>query len=206
MENLRQFLYQYHAQTSLFIGFRMAPRPNVRNGALDGFMHGAGHIFSRKALKKFNEIAMKNQTMCPQNDTDLDDVLLGKCMQKISIFVDDVDDHDQKRFLTENPEVHFQKQLPDYWYTNYLWANVTNGLKCCSDQFVLRHWVKPQEFRLLDYLIYKVHPYGLQKHLDEQLPRKYSLNEVIAASDRKSFAVHYVEHEHIHYIDDDERY
>lgn len=78
MENLRYMLYQYNTKTSLFIGTRLA-FVNAEN-VEDGYMAGAGQIFSKKALTKFNEISLKNETFCPPNDTWMDDVMMGKLL------------------------------------------------------------------------------------------------------------------------------
>jgi hypothetical protein len=60
---------------------------------------------------------------------------------------------------------------------------------------------------LLEYLIYHFHPFGLEKNLTETLPRKLSLDEIIEASDLNSiYSPNYMEHEKIHYIDEDEKY
>lgn len=58
----------------------------------------------------------------------------------------------------------------------------------------------------LQYLIYDVHPFGLQKNLTESLPRKLTIEELIKLSDEKSFASNYKEHQRIHQIDEDEKY
>lgn len=74
MENLRYMLYQFHYQTALHIGSRFAVDwPNTQ----EGFMTGAGNVFSRKALVKFNQV--KNDfLLCPQGDSTLDDVFVGE--------------------------------------------------------------------------------------------------------------------------------
>ena len=100
-----------------------------------------------------------------------------------------------------------KKPNPDWWYPQYLWRNVTQGgLECCSDTFVEKHYTDPKEMHMLDYLIYHVHPFGLQKNLTETMPRKLSIEELIKLSDEKSFAKNYEEHERKHMIDDDEKY
>lgn len=95
----------------------------------------------------------------------------------------------------------------DYWYWRNLWRNVTHGgLDCCSDVYIGAHYVSPKEMYMLQYLIYKVHPFGLQKNLTETMPRKLTLDEIITASDVKSLSPNFIEHERVHYIDDDEKY
>lgn len=79
MENLRYMLYQYHSQTSLYIGCRFAIK---HKNTEEGFMAGGGHIFSKKALIKFNEIALHNASLCVQEDSSLDDVFVGGFSKK----------------------------------------------------------------------------------------------------------------------------
>jgi len=129
-------------------------------------------------------------------------------LKNLAIFLDGRDQLDQKRFFPLSPEQHFKPALdPKFWYSQYLWRNVSQGgLQCCSDTFVSKHYTSPKEMHSLQYLIYNVHPYGLQKNLTETLPRKLSIEEVIKLSDEKSFAPNYKQHKFIHKIDDDEKY
>lgn len=135
-------------------------------------------------------------------------IVLGRCLKGLALFVNDHDEFNQKRFFPYSLEAHFEKKLdPNTWYSDYLWKNVTpGGLQCCSDTFVEMHYVLPDEMQALEFLIYHLHPFGLQKNLTEKLPRKFSLNEIIETSDQRSFAKNYREHERIHHFDDDEKY
>lgn len=206
MENLRYKLYQYHPDTSLYIGHRFAvDYPRVR----EGYMAGGGHIFSRKALTKFVTIISPNNTLCENQDGEADDLLVGQCLKKYAIFLDARDNKNQKQIFPVGVEEHMKFNEPDmsYWYYRNLWRNVTQGgLNCCSDIYIGAHYVSPQEMYFLEYLVYRVHPYGLQKNLTEELPRKLPLDEIIAASDVKSLSPNFREHELIHYLDDNEKY
>lgn len=66
--------------------------------------------------------------------------------------------------------------------------------------------MSPKEMYFLEYAIYHVHPFGMQKNLSESLPRKLSLQETMKASDIKSFSPNFIEHKIIHNLDDDEKY
>jgi glycoprotein-N-acetylgalactosamine 3-beta-galactosyltransferase len=206
MENLRYMLYQYHPQTALYIGCRFAIHfPKTE----EGYMSGGGQIFSKKAIIKFNEISLVNPSYCVPEDSELDDVFVGRCLKDLAIFLDGRDELNQKRFFPLGPEEHLKpdKLDPTFWYAQYLWRNVSQGgLQCCSDTFVERHYVSPLEMHMLEYLTYHVHPYGLQKNLTETLPRKLSIEELIKLSDEKSFAANYQEHKRNHQIGDDEKY
>lgn len=123
--------------------------------------------------------------------------------------MEDYDELGQKKFfhvkvlshLTKNPA-----KIP-YWYREMIWRNVTQGrLECCSDTFVLQHRVLPNEMVLLDYLIYNVHPFGIEKNLTEILPKKFTFNELLKMADEKSFSKFYIDHNTTHNFDDDERF
>jgi hypothetical protein len=68
------------------------------------------------------------------------------------------------------------------------------------------HYINPHEMYFLEYAIYKVHPFGLQRNLTEVLPRKLTLQEVIEKSDTKSFSPNFKEHVRVHNLDDDEKF
>ena len=75
-----------------------------------------------------------------------------------------------------------------YWYDYSQYYNVSQGsLDCCSDTIVGMHYIESNEMLLLDYLIYKVHPFGLEKNLTEKLPSKLPFDDVMKASEGKSY-------------------
>jgi glycoprotein-N-acetylgalactosamine 3-beta-galactosyltransferase len=207
MENLRYKLAQYHPETSLYIGHRFA----VNYGDVrEGYMAGGGHIFSKKALEKFVTIISPNNTLCDNHDGEADDLLVGQCLKKHAIFLDARDSNNQKQIFPVGVEEHMKEMAePDmsYWYWKNLWRNVTQGgLDCCSDVYIGAHYVSTQEMYMLEYLVYKVHAFGRKKNVTEEFPRKLTLEEIIAASDAKSFSPNFIEHELVHYIDEDEKY
>lgn len=173
-------------------------------------MAGGGNILSKKALTKFVTILLPNSTLCPRNDGTGGDLLVGQCLNKFAIFLDARDDKNQKQIFPLGVEMHMKNEELNMsnWYAQYLWRNVTQGgLECCSDTYIGSHYIRPLEMNLMQFLIYHLHPYGITKNLTEKFPRKLSLEEILKASDDKSvFASNYLEHERIHYIDDDEKY
>lgn len=122
--------------------------------------------------------------------------------------MDGLDEIGQKRFFPLSVNIHFEKALnPKDWYSSYLWNNVTQGgLECCSDTFVEMHYASPGEMKKLEFLIYNLHPFGVQKNLTESLPRKFALSEIVNSSDKISYAKNYRKHPITHQFDDDERY
>ena len=116
-----------------------------------------------------------------------------------------MDDLYQKRFFPLSVVKHFKEQIPNVWYKSYLWYNNTVGdLRCCSDTFCSMHYVEPMELFVLEYFIYHVHPFGLEKNSTEKLPRKLAVSEIIAASDKKGWGSLYHDHEPVHNLDDSE--
>ena len=105
-------------------------------------------------------------------------------------------------------EVHLSKSVdPKLWYWEYLWRNVSQGsLKCCSDTVAAMHYITPEVMAQLEFLLYRLHPFGLEKNLTETLPNKLSLDRIIEKSDARSFAKNYRGHKITHNIDADEKY
>jgi hypothetical protein len=206
MENLRYTLAQYHHEMALYIGHRFAV--NMQD-VKEGYMAGGGHIFSKKALAKFATKIEPDGALCPQHDGEADDLLVGQCLKKYAIFLDARDSLNQKQIFPVGVEEHMHNRDPDmnYWYWRNLWRNVTQGgLECCSDVYIGAHYVGPKEMYMLDYLVNVVHPFGVQKNLTEEMPRKLTMEEIIKASDAVSFSPNFLPHENVHNFDDDEKY
>lgn len=111
------------------------------------------------------------------------------CLTNHAIFVDTRDERQQLRFFPIGVEEHLQKEPDmDFWYRHYQYFNVSQGnLRCCSDTFIQSHYVGPPEMYLLDYLIYNVVPFGVDRNFNEALPRKFTFDEVKKAGEAKCF-------------------
>ncbi|KAG5667529.1 hypothetical protein PVAND_015508 [Polypedilum vanderplanki] len=206
MENLRYKLYQYRHQTSFYIGNRFIVKGKR---IFEGYMAGGGHIFSKKALEKFITKIMPDKRICRYEDGACDDVHVGVCLQKQAIFVDAIDSKNQKEIFPHGVDIHMENTMQDmnYWYWKTLWTNVTqSSLECCSDLFIGEHYVTPKNMHLLKSLIYNVHPFGIEKNLTEELPRKLKMNEILEKSDAKSFSPYYKKYKIEHILDDDEKF
>lgn len=146
---------------------------------------------SRKALEIFvKELLPKNcGGLNGESDTGSEDLSAGICLHDHAIFVDCRDEKHEKRFFPIGMETHtWGRQDMSYWYFQDLYYNATQGnLDCCSDKMIQLHYIGPKELHKLEYLIYRVHPFGLEDNpaLDI-LPRKLSIDEIIAASNAKS--------------------
>lgn len=102
-------------------------------------MSGAGHVLSKKALEKFVTIIEPNSTLCDQNDGEAADLMVGKCLSKFALFVDLIDEKNQKQLFPIRVEEHLRNQGRNmsHWYNRFLWSNVTQGgLSCCSDIYI----------------------------------------------------------------------
>jgi glycoprotein-N-acetylgalactosamine 3-beta-galactosyltransferase len=164
-------------------------------------MAGGGYILSKKALEKFVTKLMHDEKSCQMHNEGSEDKELGLCLQNSTLFVDERDELMQKRFFPAGVEEHLNKREENnsYWYDQMLYYDSKyGGLQCCSDVPIGFHYVEPKEMFLMDYLIYRVHPYGFDKNLTETLQRKKSFEEILSASDIDSNATEYQKHEFYH--------
>lgn len=227
MENVRYLLYQFNPHTSIYIGNKYALPRVVEVGKgesqqkfkihekcsfvriAQGYMAGGSYILSKKALEKFVTKIMKNDTICRSDGGGSEDLEMGRCLQHHTLAIDGRDmSQKQQRFFPIGVEYPMKSKFnSSFWYERYQWFNVTRGnLNCCSDTLAAMHYIKPWEMNFLEFLIYHLHPYGIEKNFTETLPSKLTLNEVIEAANTKSFSPNYRAHKIIHYIDDDEKF
>lgn len=110
-------------------------------------------------------------------------------MKDFALSVDCRDDRKQKRFFPVGVGAHFRRKMDmKYWYFKYIFYNSTQGnLDCCSDTIAGMHYIDPKEMHLLDYLIYHVHPFGLEKNITECPPKRLKIQNIKAASKTESF-------------------
>lgn len=133
---------------------------------------------------------------------------MGKALRHSAIYVDTRDEQLQARFIPTSIIRYLTLNFDyDHWLSSYNYYNFTHGgLGCCSDVAVSFHYIKPEDIYRLEYLIYQVHPFGVEKNLTETLPRKLSLEEIIAASDVKSYAPMAFKHDDYHNLTSSERF
>lgn len=202
MENLRFLLAQYSPKTALYFGHRYALSPLE-----EGYMAGGGYILSKKALIKFAEKLVHNETVC-HPDGGSEDVEMGRCLQHSAIAVDCRDERHQRRFFPLGVEPHMKASVDkDSWYVRYQYYHVPQGsTECCSDTSVGFHYISPHEMYALDYYIYNVHPFGLDSDSGQHLPRKLKLKEIISASDKLSPSPNFKKHKIYHDLESSEIY
>lgn len=115
----------------------------------------------------------------------VDDWILGECLKDHAVFVDNRDEHQAKRFFPLGVKIHMEKTLEHgYWSYSY-YQSPQGNLDCCSDTYVASHYIYPTEAHLLEYFIYHVHPFGLEK--PNKLPPKLTSEEVKRAGEAPSF-------------------
>lgn len=136
---------------------------------------------------------------------------MSKTLAHYAIFPDTRDEKLQQRFfpypLDQSLNHTTERSLIHQWYFDRLYYNVPQGgTDCCSDVIVQCHYIKSYTLYFLEYLIYNVHPFGLEKNLTETLPRKLGLQEIIKASDAKSYGSFIGEHEDVHDLTSSEVY
>lgn len=193
-------LAQYNPNTSLYFGHRYAVEQ-----IKDGYMAGGGYVLSRKALEKFNKNLLKNLTIC-HADGGSEDWEMGECLEHHAIAVDCRDELHQKRFFPVGVEQHMGNYVDQgYWYVQRQYYTVAQGSPdCCSSTSIGFHYIDPREMYSLEYYIYKVHPFGIDNHSKEKLPRKLTLQEIINASDLESHASSFKKHKNYHFIEKSE--
>lgn len=166
-------------------------------------MTGGGNVLSKEAVRVFNEVILPNNARCNSAANGIEDwtmgakwklvvgtfeknyILSGECLKGHAVFVDSRDEHHQKRFFPVGVDEHMKRASPEamkYWYYQRMYYQSPQGSPdCCSDAYIASHYVPPKEAYLLDYIIYHVHPFGLEK--PNELPAKLSFEDVKKAGE-----------------------
>jgi glycoprotein-N-acetylgalactosamine 3-beta-galactosyltransferase len=134
---------------------------------------------------------------------------MGACLSTYALFIDTIDELNQKQMFITGTEEHTQYKAANYsyWYWRNLWTNVTQGgLGCCSDLLISDHYISPKRMNFLEYLVYHVHPFGLKKNLTEKLPRKLTLKEMIKLSEAKTYSPNRINHTIRHNFEESEKF
>lgn len=168
LENMRYMLYQYDPMTPIHLGSKF--KTFVKQGYMSG---GGGYILSKEALRRFVEIGIPNKEYCMQEETDLDDVEIGRCLEKLNVTAGDSRDWKGRgRMFPLSPEFH--TVIPkdhDFWYWSYVFYPTENGKNCCSDRTISFHYISPQFMYTMEFLIYELRPFGL-KFDEDVLPKR----------------------------------
>ncbi|XP_037027760.1 glycoprotein-N-acetylgalactosamine 3-beta-galactosyltransferase 1-like isoform X2 [Bradysia coprophila] len=169
VENLRYLLHQYSTEDPIYFGSQfqvVLPSYHFHQIYMSG---GAGYVLSREAVRRLVERAIPNGNICLGGDLGPEDVVLGYCLSHVNVSaVDTRDSTGRERFFPFEPTAHLvpspNDNASDYWYIKYSVHEIKDGLKCCSNNAVSFHYVKPSDMYVLDYLIYSLQPYGIVRH------------------------------------------
>ncbi|XP_059899244.1 glycoprotein-N-acetylgalactosamine 3-beta-galactosyltransferase 1 isoform X1 [Gadus macrocephalus] len=166
VENLRRLLARQDTEQPLYLGRRF--HPFVKQGYMSG---GAGYVLSREALRRY--VAAFQSGLCT-HDSDIEDMALGMCMEKVQVRpVDTRDRLGRHTFHHMTPEVLVprggrSKSRP--WYLLYEHYRVVEGPGCCSDFAVTFHYVDSVHMHTLQYLTHRLRPYGYKHRYQPDPP------------------------------------
>jgi glycoprotein-N-acetylgalactosamine 3-beta-galactosyltransferase len=143
-------------------------------------MAGAAYILSKGALKKLHNQLMSKK--CRIDGTGAEDLEIGRCLINDTIQVDTRDEKNGHRFFPVSPNNALDPFGDLFWYHENQYYKIDLGLNCCSETPVAFHYVDVYHMYLLDYLFYKVHPFGISNDKSYTLPKKFQMQEILLAS------------------------
>lgn len=172
VENLRYKLYAYDPLEPIGIGLTLK---NAKNQVY--FSEKAGYVLSKIAVEKLVN-GFKNRTrICIgtyQNESQ--EVQFGQCLKEVGIvFGRSTDDQGKQLFIDKKLDEFFLPKIevhfPYPWYHDY---EINQYLDAASDYTITFLCMTWQQMHVVDFLIYKLRPYGL-KTITPSLPSRLSV-------------------------------
>ncbi|XP_039502562.1 glycoprotein-N-acetylgalactosamine 3-beta-galactosyltransferase 1 [Drosophila santomea] len=171
MENLLAFLHAYDFREPVYFGNKF--RQHVKEGYMSG---GAGYVLSKMALHRLVKLGFGNSSICTSRNYGYEDVELGRCLAGVAVVGGDSrDEHGLSRFVPFSP-LHWYPQPPEWYQPLLYYTSPDNSSDCCSNTAISFHYNNAQEFYVLDYIIYKLRVFGLNRELG-QLPKKKGISK-----------------------------
>ncbi|XP_073840167.1 glycoprotein-N-acetylgalactosamine 3-beta-galactosyltransferase 1-like [Musca autumnalis] len=150
MENLRLFLSTHPLNEPLYFGCKL--QQHIKQGYMSG---GAGYVLSQKALEKFATEAFDNKIVCSR-EYRAEDLQLGMCLENIGVVAGESRDADgMERFIPLAPH-DVMPTIRSDWYAKLVYHEPTKNVSCCSTTAISFHYLIPEEFYVIEYLLYKL--------------------------------------------------